>query len=237
MQFRPHIQQRQVRSAEGSGGRGHRTAGVNVGQLGDGQRVEQLHVAQAAPARFEVGFGAVCDLAATLPAGLRVLDEFFEARGDSDAPLPARPAHQQRRQICVAGDVPRIEHGQAHRDVRTGDLQRLWDGAHTVVDTDVGVPQRIPEFLGDLADDLGRHVVVQQHQVQIGIRQHLPAAQTTGRDDREPTGRGDADLRRFCAEPEFVQIEQCVAQRRRVELARGPGQQLPDGRGQVGRGP
>ena len=124
---------------------------------------------------------------AALPARLGVLDEFVEARRDSGAPLPPRPADQQRRQVGVAGDVPRLEHRQPGRDVLAGDLERLRHGPHAVVEPNVGVPQRVPQQLGDLADDLGGHVVVQQHQIEIGVRQHLAAAEPTGGDDREAT--------------------------------------------------
>ena len=49
-------------------------------------------------------------------------DEFFETRGDSGTPLPPRATHQQRGKVGIAGNVTHIEHGQAHRDVGTGDL-------------------------------------------------------------------------------------------------------------------
>ena len=68
---------------------------VHVGKLRDGQGIEQLDVAQSAPAALEVGLGPVCDLSAALPARLGVRDEFVEARGDSGAPLPAGTADQQ----------------------------------------------------------------------------------------------------------------------------------------------
>ena len=106
----------------------------------------------------------------------------------------------------VAGDVPGIQHGQASGHVRTGDLQCLGHGAHAVVKTNVGVPQRIPQLIGDLPDIVGSHVVVQQQQVQVRVRHQLAAAQRTGRDDRKAAAGRDTDLGGLRGQPEFMQL-------------------------------
>ena len=234
VQFGADVQQGQVRLAEGFGRRGQRPARIDVGQLGDRQRVEQLHIAQPTAAGLEVGLGAMCDLAAALPACFGVFDEFVEARSDSGAPLPTRTTDQQRRQIGVARDVAHLEHRQAGRDVLTGDLERLGNGSHAVVEPNVGVPQRVPQLFGDVADHVLALIVVQQHQVEVGVRQQFPPAEAAGGDDGEATGLGDSDLGGLGREPELVQVEQGVAQRRRIQVM-GAGQQLFDGSGQVGR--
>ena len=132
--------------------------------------------------------------------------------------------------------MPRLEHGQARGDVLARDLQRLGHRAHAVVDANVRVPQRVPQQLGDLADDVVGHVVVQQHQVEVRVRQQLPASQATGGDDREAAGGGDADLGGLCGEPEIVQVQQRVAQRGRIQLTRTTGEQLFGCGRQIGRG-
>ena len=104
-----------------------------------------------------------------------------------------------------------LQHGQPGRDVLAGDRQCLGHGAHAVVDANVGVPQGVPQQFGDLTDHVVRHVVVQQHQVEVGVGQQLPAAQPAGRDDREAAGGRDADLGGLCGEPEFVQVQQGIA--------------------------
>jgi hypothetical protein len=146
-----------------------------------------------------------------VPTLLGVLDEFVETRSDSGAPLPTGSADQQRRQIRVARNVPRLEHGQARGDVLARDLQRLRNGAYAVVDANVGVPQRVPQQFRNLADNVVRHVVVQQRQVEVRVRQQLAAPQATGGDDRESTRGGDSDLGGLCGEPEVVQVQQRVA--------------------------
>ncbi len=52
--------------------------------------------------------------------------------------------------------------------------------------------------------------------------QQFPAAETAGRDDREATGRGDADLGGLRGKPELVQIQQRIAQRSGIQLTRSP---------------
>ena len=134
---------------------------------------------------LQIGLGAVRDLTAATPPGVGLFDEFAEQRLDSGAPLPADSLDEPSRQLLVAGDVPGIQHGQAGGHVRAGDLQCLGDGPNTVIKTNVGVPQRIPQRVGDVPDGVGVHVVVQQQQVQVGVGHQLATAQRTGRDDRE----------------------------------------------------
>ena len=87
------------------------------------QGVEELDVAEPTASALEVRFGAMRDLAAALPAGIGLLDELFVTRRDSGAPLPARSADQQPRQLGIAGNVARFEHRQPCRDVLAGHLQ------------------------------------------------------------------------------------------------------------------
>ena len=90
-----------------------------------------------------------------------------------------------------------FEHRQAGRDVFSGHVQRFGHGTHPVVEANVGVPQWIPQVFGDLADDVLGQVVVQQHQVEVGVRQQFPAAQPPGGNDGEAAGFGDPDLGGF----------------------------------------
>lgn len=91
MQFGAHVQQRQVRLAQRSGRRGQRVARVDIGQLRDRQRIEQLDIAQTTAAALQVGLGTVRDLTAALPARLGEFDELVEPGADPGAPLPAKP--------------------------------------------------------------------------------------------------------------------------------------------------
>ncbi len=96
-----------------------------------------------------------------------------------------------------------------------------------MIEPDIGVPQRVPEQLGDLAHHFGGHVVVQQHQIQIGVGHHLPATETAGGDDGKAAVRDDSQFGSLCGEPKFMQIQQGLAQRRCIESALPAVEQLP----------
>ena len=75
---------------------------------------------------------------------------------------------------------------------------------------------------------------MQQRQVEVGVRHQFAAAQAARGDDGEAAGGRDADLGSLCGEPEFVQIEQCIPQRGRIQLPGTACQQLFAGGGKVG---
>lgn len=191
--------------------------GHAVGELRDGQRVEQLYVPQSTATALQVGLCAVGDLAAAFPARPGLLDEAVETVADVGAPLPAHPADEQIGQLDVADDVTGLEHSQRRGDVRVRHLQGLRDGADAVVELDVRVPQRIPELVGHLRDDRRIHVVVKQKEVEIRIRQEFPATEPTDRDEREAAVGFDAQLGTLCGQPELVQVDERVTERGCVE--------------------
>ena len=223
VEFGADVEQGQV----GAGQRTQRVVlfshGQAVGEVSDGQGVEQLNIAQAAAARFDIGLGAVGDLTAATPPGVGLVDDFAEDGLDSGPPLAADSLDEATGQLFVAGDVPGIQHRQAGGHVCAGDLQCLSDGPNTVIKANIGVPQRIPQRIGDIPDGVGVHAVVQQQQVQVRVRRQLATAQRTGRHDREATAGHDADLGSLCGQPEFVQFAPRFAQGGRVEFIRSAG--------------
>jgi hypothetical protein len=84
-----------------------------------------------------------------------------------------------------------------------------------VVQADAGVPERVPELLGEPVDVAA--AVVQQHQVQVGPRRQLAAAQRPDGDERGLIGQ--ADRRSVRGQPEVVKVDQRRAQRSRVQPA------------------
>ena len=136
------------------------------------------------------------------------------------------PADQKLGQFGVAGDVPDLQHRQPCGDVLVGHRERLGHGTDTVVQANVGVPQRVPQQLGDLGDHVGGHVVMHQHEVEVGVGHELPAAQAAGCDDGESAGGRDTDLGGLGGQPEFMQIQKGVAQGGRIQLPVTAFQQL-----------
>jgi hypothetical protein len=66
------------------------------------------------------------------------------------------------------------------------------------------------------------------------VRHQFTTAQAARGHDREPAGGRNADLGGLCGEPEFVQIEQGISQRGRIQLPGTACQQLFAGGGKVG---
>ena len=70
-----------------------------------------------------------------------------------------------------------------------------------MVKPNVGVPQRIPQQIGDLCYYIVGHIVVQKHEVKVGVRCQFSAPKTPGRDDGESTTRRDTDFRSLGFQP------------------------------------
>ncbi len=153
-----------------------------VEQLGRGERVDQVHVAQPAVAVLQIGLDAVGDLPHLRPAVVGDLGELVEPAADPRPPGLPDGAADGVGQPGVAGDVPGLQQPQRGAQVRRRDLHGLSGGAHGVVEPDPGVPQRVPHLLGETLDVLA--AVVQQHEVEVRVRRELAPAQRADRDQR-----------------------------------------------------
>ena len=102
----------------------HLTAGA-VEQLGRGERVDQVHVAQPAVAVLQVGLDAVGDLPHLGPAVAGGVGELVEPAPDARAPGLPDGAADGVGQRLVAGDVPGLEQPQRGPQVRRGHLDGL----------------------------------------------------------------------------------------------------------------
>ncbi len=93
--------------------------------------------------------------------------------------------------------MPRLEHSQCGRQIGREHLEGLGHRPDTVVEFDVRVPQRVPELVGDLRHDGRRHVVVEEDEIEIGVREHLAASETPDGDDGEASLALDAEFGAF----------------------------------------
>ena len=112
-----------------------------------------------------------------------------------------------------------FEHAERGGQVGCGYLQSLRDGPDAVVELDMGIPQGVPQPVGDAGHDRGIHVVVQQDQVQVGAGQHLTTAEAADGDDGEAAVGFDAEFGALGDEPELVEVDEGVTQGRGVEPA------------------
>jgi hypothetical protein len=84
--------------------------------------------------------------------------------------------------------VPGVEQAESRLGVLGRDRERLRGRADRVVEGEAGVPDRVPELLGDAGDVTGGGVVVtgaarvQQQEVEVGERGNLAPAQPADRD-------------------------------------------------------
>ncbi len=140
-----------------------------IGQPGRRERAEHGHVTQPAPRLLEVGLEQV----GGVPEGLVPLVEGGE-QFRQPAPRVAAPRVEQRRtgspdQVGVPGDDAQVQQPDARAELAAGDLGAFGRSADGVVDLDLGVPQRVPEVVGQRADPVRAPApVVQQHQVDVG---------------------------------------------------------------------
>ncbi len=153
-----------------------------AGGLGPGQGVDVTH---AAPALLEVGLQQERHL-----AGPQVALTDPGGQGGQPAlgplvPLELGPAGQLVGQRPVAGQVAGLEQAGRRVEVVGRQGQRLLRGAHGVAELQPGVPDRVPEAVGQLAD-VGPAAVQQQH-VDVRLeRQLAPAVAAHGHQGDAP---------------------------------------------------
>ena len=158
--------------------------GRDVGDPGRGERAQYLHVAQAAPGRLQIGFEQEGDVTGHARAFLARLLQVGQPLAGAGPPLGQGALPQARRQVLVAGGVVHVEQSQRRAQVTGRDAQGLVDGPDAVVEADAGVPDRVPEPVGDRAD-VGRPPVVDEHEVEVAARRRLPAAVAAQGDQRD----------------------------------------------------
>ena len=98
-------------------------------------------------------------------------------------PLAERVFTQSGGEIGDAGDVPRVQHAERRFHVRVRHRDGVSDGAHRMIELPAGVPDRVPDLVGDL-----HHVgpaVVQHHDVEVAARAHLAAPVAADGDQRD----------------------------------------------------
>ena len=146
-------------------------AEVALGHPGDG-----VNVAQAAGAFLDVGLqlvGGVVKLGvARLLLGLLAGEEL----GHRPQDVGRQCRLQLSRQDLVAAEGARLQQGGDDGDVFTGFVDALVERAHALADLQANVPAEGGEPLKRAAVPLQGVPLVQQHDVDVGVRQQLTAA-------------------------------------------------------------
>ena len=149
--------------------------------------LDGVHVPLPAARFLQVGLEQEGELT-ELPGPLLVQRlELGEPGAGVGAPVLERALAQPGGQVGVAGHVPGVQQPERDLEVAARDPARLRHGPDGVVEVRAGIPDRVPDPVGDPRDALP--AVVQQQHVEVAARQQFLAAVAAHRDE------GDAGLR------------------------------------------
>ena len=196
-----------------------------VGDPGRGNGPHHHQVAQAAPGLLEIGGGGEGQLARSASPrswqdSRRPCSRFLaSARQSASTRRCSVTASSGSPAMCRRSSMPSIAGRSVRAICRAPPTDR-----HRVVEPDLGIPDRVPEPLGQHPGVGGRRLRgVQQHQVEVGERRELAAAVTTDRDQGD-SADVDPGLLGQLAEPSVGQSGQSAAPSRTGNT--GPAQQL-----------
>ena len=127
-----------------------------VGEPGGREGPQHRHVAQAAVGLLEVGLDEVGEVAlAGVPLDDRLL-HLAEPGARVGPPVVGDGGPGRVDDVGVPGHVGEVEQADRRRQVVGGDGPAVGDGADAVVEPHPGVPDRVPEPVGEGADLLPR---------------------------------------------------------------------------------
>ena len=161
-----------------------------VGQPGRDEGAEDSHVAQAAVGFLEVGFEALRQLAVPGVPGLEALDQLRQPATGVRAPVVRDGRAGGGHHLGVPGDTLEVEQPHRCHQVARGDGAALVDGADRVVELHAGVPDGIPDPVGQSAQVVPaeRAPVVQEHEVHVAERAGVAAGEAADGGERDAVG-------------------------------------------------
>ncbi len=202
-----------------------------VGQLGRGDRAQDLALAQPAVGLLEVGLEEERQLTDLPDPAAAQVAQLGQQPGRRLPPAGQGGRPQRGREVGVPRHQADVEQSEPGLDVGGGHADGLGHRPHRVVQPQPGVPDRVPDRVGE-GGDL-RPAVVDEHEVQVTVGWQLPAAQAPDGHQGEPVGAGAgrraaaAPLRRR-GPPDGVgeELPQPGVERRHALLAGHPRQAL-----------
>ncbi len=159
--------------------------------------LERVEVAQAAAAVLQIGLEHLGDRAGPRQSQVGCVRELADEPVSALACQHAPALGDLGREAGIAGDVADLEDRRQRVEVALGELEGVADRARRVSEHEAGVPHRVPEVLGDLAQvglpgsqaPAPGRVVGQQHDVDVGTRAELAARVRPERHDGDRHGR------------------------------------------------
>ena len=145
---------------------------------------ERVDVSQAAAPFLQLGLQQVCGGAEALPPGDGVLRE----AGGEPVHIRSQPGQDGVRgvgeEFGVPRQQPRIHHRGRHVEPVGGHGVRLLQRAHGMADTEPRIPERVQELFRQRGDGVGRRSVVQDQDVDVGVRAQGAAPKAAERHQR-----------------------------------------------------
>ncbi len=162
-----------------------------VGQPGGRDRTQHRHVAQPAAALLQVRLEQVRRVAVPLRALGQHLDQLRHAAPGRGAPVLQQAGPGRGDQVGVAAHHAQVQQAHRGRQVGPGDVPALGRGADRVVQPQLGVPDRVPEAVGQPGHLVRRQrpAVVQQHEIQVADRAGVAPGQAADGRERHARGR------------------------------------------------
>ncbi len=147
-----------------------------------------MDVTQPAASFLQIRFEQEGDLTVTPgPIGDHVR-EFGQSTGGTGPPSAADALEQGGGQGVVPGNHAGVQQTERRLQVTVRDSDGLRDGSDAVVETDSGVPERVPDGVGQLGDVVPPAVVDEQ-QIEVAAESGFAAPVAADRDQRDACSR------------------------------------------------
>ncbi len=163
-----------------------------VGEPGLSECREHRHVAEPTVGLLELGLDGLGQVTLALVACAQRLDERGEPLAGVSSPVVGDGGPCRGDELEVAGDRREVEQPDRCGEVRSGDLAALVDGADAVVEADPGIPDGVPDAVGERGELLRGEgpLGVQQDEVVVAERTRVGAAQAPDRGEGHPLDAG-----------------------------------------------
>ena len=160
-----------------------------VGKPGCGERGHQYGVAQTTACLFDVRLVDVGHAAEFVEARFGGAEQFRQTFACGLAPSFQYGYGCAFDKSSVPRDRHHVQPSHGCGQVAVGDGLALRDGTYRLVEVEAGIPNRIPQFVGELVELLvGQRVrLVDDRQIKVGAGAHLSTCQRT---DRAETDAG-----------------------------------------------
>ena len=155
-----------------------------------GERRQDREVAQPTARLLEIGFQRLGEVPMPGVPGRQRLEEFGQTAAGAASPIVGDGRAGGGDELSIAGNRRQVEQTDGGGEVRLGDGAALGEGADTVVETHLRVPDRIPDTLCQSRDRgvVEHPTVVQEDEIEVTHRPGVGSCLTAHGGQRHPLG-------------------------------------------------